>query len=165
MTEPTPHLCDCGCGIQTAVAKMNNFVRGYTKGLSFRFVGRHHAWKGNEASYHVKHSSLRYHFPKSGVCEECGATAGRTEYALIHGREYSRHREDYRELCQPCHRSYDSGGVRSRNAKLTDAIVIDIRIRHAKGKGERISVLAREYGVSLAAVQKAAIGKSWRHVR
>lgn len=165
MTEPTPHFCDCGCGIQTNIAPRSSASRGYVKGLSYRFIGRHHAWKGDQASYDVKHASLRYHFPKSGICEECGAAASRTEYALIHGRRYSRHREDYRELCLFCHRGYDSGGTRQPNAKLTDAIVIDIRKRHARGKGERLWVLAREYGVSLATVQRAAIGKSWRHLR
>ena len=163
MTEPTPHFCDCGCGTQTRIATMNNTKRGYVKGLSFRFIGRHHAWKGDRASYDTKHHSLHLHYPKTGICEECGAKAVKTEYSLIHDRPVSRNREDYRELCLFCHRSYDLGGERSPNAKLTDADVREIRRRYAEG--EDAVVLARKYGVTQAAAWKAATGRSWRHLK
>jgi hypothetical protein len=61
------------------------------------------------ASYGAIHLYLRNHFPKSGVCDECGRTV-RTDYALIKGRAYSRNREDYRELCRRCHVLYDDLG-------------------------------------------------------
>jgi hypothetical protein len=109
------------------------------------------------------HTALNLHYPKSGVCEECGAEA-ETEYSLIHGRQVSRRREDYRELCKPCHHGYDTGGERSLNAKLTEANVRDLRVRFDDGQGEPIEVLAREYGVSPAAAYRAATRKSWRHV-
>jgi hypothetical protein len=165
MTMPTPHLCDCGCGRQTAVAVRSNTQRGYVRGLSFRFIGRHHAWKGDEAGYRVKHAALSRHFPKAGVCEECGKPAV-TEYALIHGHAVSRDRADYRELCKSCHHLYDTGGERHYNARLTPEAVLDIRRRWAggKGKGEKIAALAQEYGVSPAAVYCAATGRTWRHL-
>lgn len=161
---PTPHLCDCGCGEQTAVAVRGNTRRGYVKGLSFRFVGRHHAWKGDEACYRVKHAALNLHFPKTGVCEECGERAV-TEYALIHGREVSRDRTNYQELCKPCHHVYDTGGERNYNAKLTPAAVLDIRRRWiGKGQGESIVTLAHEYEISVGAAWCAASGRTWRHL-
>jgi hypothetical protein len=64
------------------------------------------AWKADEAGYHTIHAWLCKNFPKSRLCEECAA-GGPTDYALIHGRDYSRDREDYRELCRPCHIVYD----------------------------------------------------------
>ena len=68
----------------------------------------------SEVSYNALHTYLRKHFPKSGICDECGE-AKRTEYALIKGSEYSRNREDYRELCKLCHNRYDEiGGSRWR---------------------------------------------------
>jgi hypothetical protein len=164
MTMPTPHLCECGCGAVTAVATRNNTARGYVKGLSFRFIGRHHAWKGDEASYHVKHAALRLHFPKTGMCEQCGAGPVQTEYALTHGREVSRNREDYRELCLSCHHQYDCGGERHHSAKLTDAIVLDLRRRFNGGQGEYIAVLAKEHGVAQGTAWRAAVGKSWKHL-
>jgi hypothetical protein len=67
-------------------------------------------WTGDDASYRSVHSYLCRHFPKAGICEECGQEASRTEYALIHGRPMSRGRSDYRELCRPCHMRYDFTG-------------------------------------------------------
>lgn len=62
-----------------------------------------------EPSYMAIHKWLATHFPKSGICEHCGGASKKmaNDYALIHGREYSREREDYLELCRSCHRKYD----------------------------------------------------------
>jgi hypothetical protein len=120
MGNPTG-LCQCGCGEPAPLAKANHARRGVVKGQPQRFIkghnhrgAGHHAWKGDEGSYHTIHAYIRSHFPKTGVCEECGKRAP-TEYALIHGREYSRAREDYWELCKLCHNRYDeTGGSRWR---------------------------------------------------
>lgn len=78
-----------------------------------RFLRGHHLrvehppwWKGDQVGYRSLHTYLNRWFPKRRVCDECGK-AGPTEYALIHGREYSRDRDDYREMCKRCHNSYD----------------------------------------------------------
>jgi hypothetical protein len=47
-------------------------------------------------------------------------------------------------------------------AKLTDALVIELRKRHADG--EQIRPLARSLGLDKATVSDAIKGKSWRHV-
>jgi hypothetical protein len=79
-----------------------------------------------DAGYGAIHTYLRRHFPKTGICDECGEAAARTEYALIKGRTYSRDREDYRELCKRCHNAYDEiGGSRWRGVATA---------RHAAGE-------------------------------
>lgn len=136
MTEPNAaqKLCECGCGEPTRVAKANDPRHGHVKGQGVRFLkGHSHRgkvvsdetraklsassvganagnWKGDEASYRAIHGYLCKHYPKSGVCEECGNTAAKTHYAVIHGHPYTRNCEDYRELCVPCHMRYDLGG-------------------------------------------------------
>ena len=109
-------LCECGCGESAPIARQNDPKRGYTKGQPVRFVKGHSIknglapwFKGDQAGYRAIHTYLRKHFPKAGACEECGKE-GRTDYALIRGREYSRKREDYRELCRRCHVLYDELG-------------------------------------------------------
>lgn len=109
-------LCECGCGEPAPIAAKNHTKHGYVKGQPVRFIkghsirgGRAPWWKGDAAGYRAKHTYMSKHYPKSGTCESCGKS-GYTEYALIKGREYSRDRQDYQELCRPCHNSYDGMG-------------------------------------------------------
>lgn len=127
--------CHCGCGEKTKIAAYNDPRFGEVKGQPRRYLKAHHHrrkivsaqtrarisaavgsgaqrpnWKGDNASYRAIHSYLSRHFPKTGICEECGAMK-RTSYALIHGREYSRDRDDYREMCHKCHMGYDMAGI------------------------------------------------------
>lgn len=74
--------------------------------------------RGQSTGYSAVHVHLRKHFPKRGICDECGR-ARRTDYALIKGREYSRNREDYRELCRSCHNAYDEISTRQRRSAAT----------------------------------------------
>jgi hypothetical protein len=61
------------------------------------------AWKEGEVSSAAAHSFLSNHFPRKGVCEECGRRA-KTDYSFQrHPEPYTRNREDYRELCRSCH--------------------------------------------------------------
>lgn len=65
-------------------------------------------WKGDEAGYAPKHAWLIRNHPKTGVCEECGKE-GVTQYAFKrHPEKHTRNREDYRELCPKCHRTFDA---------------------------------------------------------
>ncbi len=115
--------CECGCGQPTGIAPRNDLRHGYVKGQPVRFVRGHSIrndrapwFKGDAVGYRAVHTYLSKHFPKSGTCDECHE-AKRTDYALIKGREYSRNREDYRELCRRCHIVYDGiGGSRWRGA-------------------------------------------------
>ena len=115
----TAKLCECDCGQPAPIATRNHARSGHVKGQPVRFIKGHgrNAFKGDAAGYTAIHTHLRKYFPKSGVCDECGETK-RTEYALIKGREYSRNREDYRELCKLCHNRYDEiGGSRWRGVE------------------------------------------------
>lgn len=127
-------LCECGCGGAAPLAKYTDKRTGTVAGQQLRYI-RNHAhrgkvvssetraklsaavtgdkqggWKGGGASYRALHGYLCAHYPKTGICVECGRPANRTEYALIHGRTYSRNRDDYQEMCRPCHVKYDLGG-------------------------------------------------------
>ena len=55
-----------------------------------------------EVNYHNHHRWLRSRFPKARKCEQC-SREGPTDYALLPGREHSRERSDYAELCRSCH--------------------------------------------------------------
>lgn len=60
-----------------------------------------------EASPATIHWRLRLDYPPTNVCEECGAI-GATHYAFKrHPELHTRNREDYRELCPPCHVQFD----------------------------------------------------------
>jgi len=126
-------LCECGCGRLTRISDRDAPQYGAVKGEPRRFVKGHarrgvvvtattraklsegqrgskgNNWQGDDVGYSGLHRYLRKAYPKTGVCEECGAE-GRTDYALIKGRPYSRNREDYLELCHPCHMRYDHTG-------------------------------------------------------
>jgi hypothetical protein len=103
--------CQCGCGEVTAA----RFLRGHNIKAT-----RPSWWKGDDVGYRAVHTYLQKHFPKTGVCDECGETR-KTDYALIKGRQYSRERADYRELCKRCHNEYDNidpGRIRNERAAL-----------------------------------------------
>lgn len=126
-------FCECGCGEPTRIAKKSDPRHGHVKGQGVRFLKGHShrgklvsvetrakiaaavsgerggRWKGDDAEYRALHAHLCKYYPKAEVCEGCGK-ASKTEYSLIHGREYSRNRDDYRELCRKCHMVYDLGG-------------------------------------------------------
>jgi len=56
---------------------------------------------------------LGRHYPKTGICEECGSNVGvkyprGTHYAFLrHPEPYTRDRADYAELCPRCHKRKD----------------------------------------------------------
>lgn len=66
-----------------------------------------------EPGYGAIHRILGQRHPKTGVCEECGKAAERTDYAFQrHPEPHTLDREDYRELCQPCHNRLDRAAPR-----------------------------------------------------
>jgi len=71
----------------------------------------HWAWKEELASYGAFHKWLVKNFGSASRCESINCPklpTRRYEYALLDGKEHSHKRENYRMLCIPCHRSYDS---------------------------------------------------------
>ena len=57
-------------------------------------------------TYGHLHDLLRLNFPKKGKCEFCNAVRT-TQYALKKGEEYLYDKNNFHELCTPCHREYD----------------------------------------------------------
>jgi hypothetical protein len=68
----------------------------------------------------IIHNWLRYNYPKTGVCENCGEE-GKTEYAFKrHPKPHTRNRKDYMELCRLCHVRLDGGhGAAKTNREKT----------------------------------------------
>jgi hypothetical protein len=77
--------------------------KGYAK------KSRHGLWKDDEASYSAVHTWLIKNYGKADLCEEktCKGKSKNFEWALIHGKEYTHNRKNFRKLCKSCHRKYD----------------------------------------------------------
>lgn len=133
-------------------------------------------WKGEDASYSAIHHFLLKHFPKTGICDECG-TAGKTHHALLRGRAYSRNRGDYQELCPRCHKQYDEAGELNPQSKLTAEQVREIRRRYVLQRGGRpkgcgdgpregsAAFLAAEFGVSKILILNIVNRRKWASVQ
>lgn len=61
----------------------------------------------SHAAYKRLHRLLNLEYPRVGRCEWCGATGGRTGYAVAAPGRYSLNRADWLELCSRCHVYYD----------------------------------------------------------
>ena len=137
-------LCQCGCGLPAPIADRTRSAQGWKKGRPKRFVQGHNnktaegkahlsavlrgnprlshrgasnpSWKGDDVGMIALHAWLQRWWPKAGICDECGSTRP-TEYANISGK-YRRSRDDFRELCIPCHRTYDQNPVMVYGGKL-----------------------------------------------
>lgn len=60
--------------------------------------------------YSNVHRWLNKKYGKADRCEnpDCKGKSSNFEYALIKGKEYEYNRDNYKTLCVPCHRSYDT---------------------------------------------------------
>lgn len=119
-----PKLCECGCGLPAPIAKRTHRQIGHVKGQPTRFIHGHNSrlrvgesngrWKTEGGVRSAYHMWLNKHYPRTGVCEDCGRNVGNrgqsgTHYAfLFHDlKPYSHDRADYRELCRHCHFELD----------------------------------------------------------
>jgi len=57
----------------------------------------------------------------------------------------------------------DFSGKKKSDAKLTEAIVRQVRIR--RSEGESTSSLAREFGVQVGSMSEAIRGRTWKWVQ
>lgn len=71
---------------------------------------KHYAQREQSDGYWAIHKWMRQNFAKTGVCEGCGkiAAAVAHDFACV-GHDYSRRREDCKELCRACHKKLDLG--------------------------------------------------------
>lgn len=153
-------LCECGCGQETRISKQNHAAKGWVKDQPFRFVAGHQRIKA-VPGYMAMHEWVRKHHPKTGICVGCGP-APSTEYALIHGHEYSRDVNDYQEMCHRCHVRYDYAGRGGARNRLTEEDVREIRRRWAAG--ETPVQLGRIYGVSDQNIWHVVKRRTWKWV-
>ena len=98
--------------------------------------------------------------PRPEGCDACHGPGGRQDNRLLNlcwGTKSKNHGEDRLRdgtLLQ---------GSRNHKSKLTEATVIECRMRHSAGEAS-VRFLAEEFGVSDVAMSYAIRGKTWRHV-
>lgn len=63
------------------------------------------SWRGDAATYSALHARVETARGKPSVCEECGRTDGRFEWANLTGNYADT--SDYKRLCVSCHRHLD----------------------------------------------------------
>lgn len=64
------------------------------------------SWKGGDAEYQALHVSVQVSRGKPSICEVCGATEGRFEWANLTGDYFNL--DDYQRMCVRCHRRFDA---------------------------------------------------------
>lgn len=85
----------CNHGIKTRVAAKRN-----------QTGAANHMWRGDEAGYQALHLRVADRRGKPSLCDWCGQTEGRFEWANLTG-DYQ-DVADYDRLCVSCHRYYDA---------------------------------------------------------
>jgi hypothetical protein len=124
-------------------------------------------WKGDAAGYQGMHTRVRKLRGKPDHCERCGSAEPGKRYEWASLTHNYADPYDYEQMCVTCHRNYDAAsypvGEAHHQAKLTDKIVRQCRARYAAGDGNTVT-LAREFGVTNAAMYNAIKGKTWKHV-
>ena len=65
-----------------------------------------HMWKGDDAGYQALHLRVQAARGKPSLCERCGATDGRFEWANLTG--HYENVNDYARMCVACHRRFDA---------------------------------------------------------
>lgn len=63
-------------------------------------------WRAGDAGYQALHVRVQVARGKPSVCEACGATEGRFEWANLTGDYFDPN--DYQRMCVRCHRAFDA---------------------------------------------------------
>lgn len=134
--------------------------------------------KLGSSKYANLHKWLNDNYKKRDTCDHCDFPANRIEWALKKGKRYSRNKDDYLNLCVPCHRKYDCTEtqrekMRSVNIGNNNA---GKRIIQMTVDGEYIKEFrsaaqaAKELGINRPNISNAATGKiktaggfTWRY--
>lgn len=77
----------------------------------------HYAWAGDSIGYTGLHTWINKEYGKALVCEQCESTKN-VDWAKRKGKEYSRDRENWLQLCRSCHHRYDG---RIKNLKVSSS--------------------------------------------
>lgn len=94
-----------------AGAGWNKGLKGYTNAGSFKvgqFVDSNHPlWKGEQASYTAIHQWIKRKLGTPNRCELCGTEEKRKYHWSNISGNYLRDKNDWWQLCVPCHKKYD----------------------------------------------------------
>ena len=119
---------------------------------------RHYKWLGNEASPKALQSRAWRALGPADHCVNGCADAGRYEWVCAKGADPAEV-PSYISLCRSCSIAYSGlNGAGHPNAKLTAEQAVEIRARYVRGRAPTQSDLAREYGVSQAAISLVVRG-------
>lgn len=135
-------MCGCGCGWLTYLSANEPDPP---------FVHGHHLYVSAtpDDDYCALHGWLRSTYRKNGTCDKCGSAEKPTEFSLIHGRLYTKNREDYRELCKKCHMKYDRPAMKYVALGDQQSMIERYSSRHLYvRKTESIKRLAADFNVS-----------------
>ena len=104
-----------GCSSRTvAVRLVASGVTLRAQGKFKRYASGHGTnWRGDEASYSVKHRRVYYHRGQPQHCEECGRTDDGVAYDWANLTGNYGDITDYRRMCRPCHRRFDYARARA----------------------------------------------------
>ena len=87
------------------------FKKGITpwnKGLEGYKLGKeHYHWKGGNGTYARLHYWVNQQKGKPVICEFCGKTKGKLEWANK-SQQYKKNLDDWISLCKKCHIEYDN---------------------------------------------------------
>ena len=100
--------CDnCGKTVKTTKSENKQFCNMECRDKGYKHKTGEHAgaWKGDKASYSAIHKWMASKYKKADRCDHCG-NLGQIEWANI-SQEYHRERDDWLNLCKPCHFAYD----------------------------------------------------------
>jgi transposase len=113
--------------------------------------------------YAKVHQWLVRNYGQSDDCEKCGGEKSKKyNWALIHGKEYEKVRNNFMKLCVACHRAYDMTDEKrehlrriakgnTNRRKLNDKQVKEILELQTQGIGCR--KLAKKYSVDKGTIQ------------
>ena len=110
-------VCLCECGKKVKV-KGIHLKSGHTKscGCLRKIIARekrssknNYAWKGENASYKVKHLWVARWLGKPDTCEFCGKSGllGHAIHWANKSGKYLRNLDDWIRLCVSCHKQFD----------------------------------------------------------
>jgi hypothetical protein len=74
-------------------------------------------WRGDEATYAALHKRVDIARGKPSVCDDCGTTDGRFEWASVSGQYVDVN--DYVRLCVSCHKKRDIAARKQTGGKLS----------------------------------------------
>ncbi|NMB81596.1 MAG: hypothetical protein GYA14_07230 [Ignavibacteria bacterium] len=90
------------------ISKRNDVKRKMSLAKTGKKREKSNAWKGNSVSYYAIHMWIKSTLGKASCCEFCKTkTAKRYEWANKTGKYDRLDKNDWIQLCTPCHRRYD----------------------------------------------------------